>query len=369
MQPENQPPSPTAHAAIHTEPVLSAGPARPNPAEPVPTAQPVSGHVPYRGLRWFFIGPQGLRAGWSALIFVFLSLLFLRVLGTAATLFVHRVLHIKTGRFTATSAIIGGLIEVLAILGAGAVASLIERRRILDYNLVGPRRPQHVLFGLVAGFLALSALVGALAWGDWLHFGPVALSGTQIFVFAALWGIAFLLTALFEEGSFRCYLQFTFTRGISFWWALGAVAVTCTYLAIFVGGSASWGVYAAALLGLFPCYVLDQRAAPGSGGFWYAAWVTSTLFGFIHVSNPNEAWTRYLRCRLHWLCLLRKRAGNRLGLVGHRLPCQLGTGAKRISTGPPTAESLRKAATSPAARRAIPCGAEALPAPNAVYWC
>ncbi len=289
MQPENQPPSPTAHAAIHTEPVLSAGPARPNPAEPVPTAQPVSGHVPYRGLRWFFIGPQGLRAGWSALIFVFLSLLFLRVLGTAATLFVHRVLHIKTGRFTATSAIIGGLIEVLAILGAGAVASLIERRRILDYNLVGPRRPQHVLFGLVAGFLALSALVGALAWGDWLHFGPVALSGTQILVFAALWGIGFLLTALFEEGSFRCYLQFTFTRGISFWWALGAVAVTCTYLAIFVGGSASWGVYAAALLGLFPCYVLDQRAAPGSGGFWYAAWVTSTLFGFIHVSNPNEA--------------------------------------------------------------------------------
>jgi membrane protease YdiL (CAAX protease family) len=287
LEPENQPLPAAAPAAILTEPVLSPG-----PAEPAPPAQPVTEYEPYRGLRWIFIGPQGLRAGWSVLIFVFLTLLFLRVLGAAAFLFVHRVLHIKTGGFIPTSAIIGGLIEVLAILGAGALVALIEGRSILAYNLTGPRRPQHFLFGLVAGFLALSALVGALAWGGWLHFGPVALSGTHILAFAALWGVAFLLTALFEEGSFRCYLQFTFTRGINFWWALGVVAVTCACLAIFVGGSASWGVYAAALLGLLPCLILHQKSAPrsGSGGFWCAAWVTSTLFGFIHIGNPNEAW-------------------------------------------------------------------------------
>jgi uncharacterized protein len=283
MEPENQPLSAAAPAANHTEPVLTPGPMGPAPAEPAPAEEP------YRGLRWIFIGSQGLRAGWSVLIFLFLTLLFLQVLGTATTLFVHKVLHVSTGSFTPVSITIGGLIEVLAILGAGALVALIEGRSILAYNLTGPRRPQHFLFGLAAGFAALSVLVGALVWGGWLHFGPVALSGTQIFTFAALWSVAFLLAGLFEEGSFRCYLLFTLTRGINFWWAMGIVAVTCAYLAIFVGGSASWGVYAAALLGLLPCFILHQKAAPRSG-FWCAAWVSSTLFGFIHVGNPNEAW-------------------------------------------------------------------------------
>jgi len=271
----------------------AAGP--PQPAKtgvaPALASEPVAEpqEAPYRGLRWIFLGSQGLRAGWSVLIFLFLTLLFIWVLGTAASFFAQKVLHVKTGSFTAPSAIVAGLIELLAILGAGALVALIEGRSILAYNLTGPRRPQHFLVGLVAGFLALSALIGALVWGGWLHFGAVALSRTQIFAFAALWGIAFLLTGFFEEGSFRCYLQFTFTRGINFWWALGIAAVTCAYLAIFVGGSASWGVYAAALLGLFPCLILRQKATPRSG-FWCAAWVTSTLFGFVHVANPNEAW-------------------------------------------------------------------------------
>ena len=273
-QPEAGPPPP---AKTGVAPALASEPA----AEPQ--------EAPHRGLRRIFVGSQGLRAGWSVLIFLFLTLLFMWVLGTAASFFVQKVLHVTTGSFTAPSAIVAGLIELLAILGAGALVALIEGRSILAYNLTGPRRPRHFLVGLVAGFLALSALIGALVAGGWLHFGAVALSRTQIFAFAALWGIAFLLTGFFEEGSFRCYLQFTFTRGIDFWWALGIAAVTCAYLAIFVGGSASWGVYAAALLGLFPCLILHQKATPRSG-FWCAAWVTSTLFGFIHVGNPNEAW-------------------------------------------------------------------------------
>jgi membrane protease YdiL (CAAX protease family) len=285
MEPENQPPSTAAPAANQAESALT-----PAPAGPAPPAQPATEDEPYRGLRWIFIGPQGLRAGWSVLIFLFLTLLFMQVLGTAASLFVHKVLHARTGSFTPVSAVIVGLIEFLALLGAGALMALIEGRNILAYNLTGPRRPQHFLVGLAAGFLALSALIGMLAAGGWLHFGPVTLSGTQIFTFAALWGVAFLLTGFFEEGSFRCYLQFTLTRGINFWWAFGIVVVTCAYLAIFVRGSASWGVYAAALLGLFPCLIVNQKSAPRSGGFWCAAWVTSTLFGFIHVGNPNEAW-------------------------------------------------------------------------------
>ncbi|MDE3149406.1 MAG: hypothetical protein KGL37_08045, partial [Acidobacteriota bacterium] len=183
--------------------------------------------VEYRGLRWMFIGKQGLRAGWSVFLFIVLTFLFMMALSaTVGTLSGHG----QQGSTVSLSPIVALVMEaisVLSILGAGMVVAFIERRRILDYNLTGPRRWAHFLGGMAAGFLGLSALVGALAWGGWLHFGPVALSGTHILGFGAVWGAAFLFTGLFEEGSFRCYLQFTLTRGINFWWALGIVAAFC----------------------------------------------------------------------------------------------------------------------------------------------
>ncbi|MGA3134857.1 MAG: CPBP family intramembrane glutamic endopeptidase [Terracidiphilus sp.] len=243
-----------------------------------------------RGLRWVFLGGQGLRAGWSVLTFVALALLFIVLLGTIAST-IGKALHAPQDRgVTALGMIIGESIAVLAIVGAAALVARIERRRsLLVFNLTGPRRLLHLFSGLAAGFAALSALVGAMAWGGWLHFGPPALSGPRIFSFAALWGIAFLLVGCFEEGTFRCYLQFTLTRGINFWWAAGIVGVLCLSQIIFVKGNGVWGVYVIALLGLFPCLMLHIRKTPRSG-FWQAAWVTSTLFGFIHTSNGGENW-------------------------------------------------------------------------------
>jgi hypothetical protein len=58
---------------------------------------------------------------------------------------------------------------------------------------------------------------------------------------------------------------------------------------LFIHGNGVWGVYAIALLGLFPCLMLHIRKTPQCG-FWQAAWVTSTLFGFIHVNNNGENW-------------------------------------------------------------------------------
>jgi hypothetical protein len=104
-----------------------------------------------------------------------------------------------------------------------------------------------------------------------------------------MWAAAFLLVGCVEEGIFRGYLQFTLTRGINFWWALGVVALICLHLALRAKGNGAVGVYAIALLGLFPCLILQVRKAPRSG-FWQAAWVTSTLFGFIHTSNGGENW-------------------------------------------------------------------------------
>jgi len=153
----------------------------------------------YRGLRWIFIGPLGLRAGWSVAIFIPLLVLFSAMLGTA---FVKIHLIDPKAHFTAFAAFFGELIPFLGMVNAALLVALIERRKsLLDFTLAGPRRPLHFLSGLAAGFAALSALMGGLAWGGWLHFGPVALSGTEIFKFAGLWAAAFLLWASWRKAS------------------------------------------------------------------------------------------------------------------------------------------------------------------------
>jgi uncharacterized protein len=273
--PEIQPSLPETPSAPETSPMLEPAPAAQQPRET-------------RILLWILLGPQGLRAGWSILLFVLLAALFGSMVGFT---FFHLHLIDQKNHFTATAALFGELVPFLGIVAAAAIVALIERRRgnLLAFNLTGPRRSLHFFEGLLAGFAALSLLIGTLAWGGWLNFGPVALSGAQIFKFAALWGIAFLLVGCVEEGMFRCYLQFTLTRGINFWWALGIVGAICLELILLGKGNGIRGVYIIALLGLVPCLLLHLNKAESSN-FWQAAWATSTLFGFVHTGNNGENW-------------------------------------------------------------------------------
>ncbi len=243
--------------------------------------------VAARGLSWVFKGEGGLRAGWSVLLFLVLFFLCMSLVGV-----IFYALHLvgKKSGFTASSTLFGEAVPFLGLAGAAAMVALIEHRRsLLAFNLTGPRPVAHFLSGLAAGFVALSALIGALAWGGWLHFGPVALSGGAILTFGVTWGCAFLLVGCFEEGMFRCYLQFTLTRGINLWWALGIEAAVTLDLVLRAKGNGIWGVYAVVALGLVPCVWLHLKKAE-SAGFWQAAWVTSTLFGFIHTGNNGENW-------------------------------------------------------------------------------
>jgi membrane protease YdiL (CAAX protease family) len=158
---------------------------------------------------------------------------------------------------------------------------------VADYNLVDSRRLRHFAGGLAAGFAALSALVGGLAAGGWIHFGHAALTTSQALRFGAVWAGAFLLVGLFEEGSFRCYLLFTLTRGINFWWALATVSGLCLWLLESRNPRGSDGVFVIALLGVIPCWLV-HRARTSDSSFWQASWATSTAFGYFHTSNNGE---------------------------------------------------------------------------------
>ena len=257
-----------------------------SPEAPTELTASSSVHNPFAFVRWVFVGDQGLRGGWSAIIFLVVASLIV-----SAVSFIIAPLHLRdrSAGMTARAVLVGDGMEVIGLLGAAFIMALIERRRVLDFNLTGPRPVTNFLSGIVAGFFALSVLIGELWAGGWLHFGGVSLSGAAIARYAILWGAAFLLVGCVEEGSFRCYLQFTFTRSLNFWWALGILVLACVFLVFHSKGTAAWGVYAMVLVGLVPCLLLQIRRTPNSG-FWQAAWVTSTLFGFIHVSNNGENW-------------------------------------------------------------------------------
>ncbi len=284
MEPETQ--SHSSYDAVPDGAVKPASNVEAAPAPDLPLFAPPSVSPP-NFMQWALFGSRGLRAGWSVAIFLCLLAIFGGVLGFAAT-----ALHLlgpRTGTMSVRSTLVGELIQLISLIGATWIVALIERRRLLDFNLTGPKRTANFFSGAAAGFLALSALIGGLWYGGWLHFGPATISGTAVAKYAALWGLAFLLVGLFEEGMFRCYLQSTLTRGINFWWAVGIEALICLLLVMRAKDSAAWGVYIIALLGLLPCLMLHLRRTPNAG-FWQAAWVTSTIFGFIHISNHGENW-------------------------------------------------------------------------------
>ena len=205
-----------------------------------------------------FFGPDGLRAGWSLLLFF--ALLFL--LGTAATR-IARVVHFHSKTAATTrheelppgKAITGEAVS-FAIVGLSTlVMSRVERRPLRAYGIAATSRAlPHFLAGLAWGVALLSLLVGCLYAAHLLVFSGAQLSGAAILRFAAEWALAFLLVGLFEEYALRGYLQFTLARGLA-------------------------GAFHAA------------TASPYSEtiGFWIAAAILSFIFGFGHVTNPGES--------------------------------------------------------------------------------
>ena len=264
-------------------------------APPVPSGAPEPPPEPqkYQQIRrgerdfdWIFMGPEGLRAGWSILLFYGMYFIFREVIGTV---FYETGLIGETLDSSARTVFLVELIPFLSLIFSAAIMARIESRRIWAYHLAGPRRIAHFAIGAAVGFSALSLLLGMLAVGGWLRLSFTQLSAAQALRFGALWACAFLVVASVEEGLFRCYGLFTLARSINFWWALAAEVVVCLDAFFRSHRNGAWGVYLIAILGLFPCLALHQKRAARSA-FWQASWVTSTVFGLYHTQNSGENW-------------------------------------------------------------------------------
>ena len=228
-------------------------PPEPGSGQPESSPPPQSAPPQASTLRKTFIGSDGLRAGWSLLIFV----LILGLLLLGLRLVVHKM-HLSTGEPTGEIpprfALLAEAIPFVIIFVAAWIMSKIEKRPNSVYGLGGPRALPNFFGGLAWGVSCLSLLVFTLWKTGFLVVDGRLLFGAAALRYGATWLLDFLLVGLLEEYLTRGYVLFTLTRGLA--------------------GMYSW---------LFK----TRQSKPF--GFWTAALLLSILFGLGHNQNPGES--------------------------------------------------------------------------------
>jgi membrane protease YdiL (CAAX protease family) len=218
-------------------------------SEAVPHPQPST-------LRKIFIGKDGLRAGWSLLIFIALF----AAIAFFGNFVAHKIdPHPVDGAKTAASVpvklffISESTSFVLAFLVTW-IMSKIERRPNRVYGFGGTRKVPHFLAGLGWGVTCLSILVLTLWKTGLLVIDSRLLFGGDVLRYGAIWLVGFLLVGLFEEYLLRGYIQYTLTRGLA---------------------------------GLYQWMFKTRHSS--ALGFWTSAIIFSLLFGLGHGKNPGES--------------------------------------------------------------------------------
>ena len=225
---------------------------------------------PVHDLHWIFIGKNGIRAGWGILIFAFI---FFAAIFAAGILFPNflRSLNISAALSPTTGLKLEG-IQFSWVLIATAVLALIERKSLFAYGYQGTARIVRFVSGLIWGFIAISVLVLVLWKFGLLAFNGQLLHGAALWKDAALWGLVFLGTGIFEESTMRGYLQFTVTRGLGFWWGALVISFLFGFGHGTNPGETPVGLFSAAASGLIWCLSLWYTGSLWWAVGYHAAW-------------------------------------------------------------------------------------------------
>ena len=176
--------------------------------------------------------------------------------------------------------------NVLATLGAMGLMSKIEGRSFADYYLPGKEAfGKRFWQGLLFGFLMLSALIAMIAAGHGFFFGRPELSAAATVRFGLLYLAGFILVGLFEEASFRGYLQATLQQAMGFWPA--ALILAALFGATHLGNSseAGDGAFMAGCFGLFEAFALLRTGNLWFGIGLHTAWDWGETFFY---STPDS---------------------------------------------------------------------------------
>jgi uncharacterized protein len=207
--------------------------------------------------RRVFYGPSGLRAGSRLCIFLAIVVALIK----ASNLMVGRLLH---GADDTTLFLVREVMDFLIFLLASWIMGRIEGRTIADYGLPW-RKMLGVQFwqGVLLGFASISGLLVAMRVVGVFYFGSVALHGADIWKWAIVYALVFILVALREEFRARGYGLFTLSGGIGFW---PAAILSAAYFGYSHHGNSGedWvGLFNAGAFGLLACFLLRR-----TGNLW-----------------------------------------------------------------------------------------------------
>lgn len=229
-------------------------------------------------VRGWFVGSRGLRAGWSALLFVAAYLL---VRAALFALLGSRVSWPQHGVIPLGLALTGEFAELLAVAVATFIMAGIERRSVLSYGFTTHRAIRLMLAGAATGFGLVSVMIFLLHGARLLVLGGPSLTAASAFQYAAAWGLMFVIVGLYEESLLRGYLQFTLTRGIGFWWAAFVLSGVFALGHLANGGETPLGLLEVAVTGMVFClslwYTKSLCWAVGAHAAW--DWAESYFYG------------------------------------------------------------------------------------------
>jgi CAAX protease family protein len=225
----------------------------PDPSDSIPeSTPPLSPAPPARSTVLY--GPNGLRAGWSIVIYVAVLIALFFLVGLELRwLTPHLPASMRTrpgSGFHPALAILTEASVLIAVLLATAGMARLEHRYTADYGLAGFDRARQFLTGLVLGFVFLSLLVGILVATHHLTLTQSHMTLGWSLRYAAVWGLAFFLVGMTEEFMLRGYLLYTLARGIRFWPAAFVLAILFGALHKGNPGESPFGLVAAALIAL-----------------------------------------------------------------------------------------------------------------------
>jgi hypothetical protein len=208
-----------------------------------------------------FLNADGLRAGWSFLVYLAMGVAIAYLLAAGL-----RLWHPAAG----PGRLWKGMFAEAGLFLAAAIPALvmarIEKRPFGVYGLPARSAFGRAFWaGAIWGLVALTVLILAMRTVHVFYFGGISLHGVRVLKFAAYWALFFVLVGLFEEFLLRGYTQFSLTRGLGFWPT--AVLLSAAFGTIHLGNQGeSWiGALGAALIGFFFCLTLRR-----TGNLWFA---------------------------------------------------------------------------------------------------
>jgi membrane protease YdiL (CAAX protease family) len=168
--------------------------------------------------------------------------------------------------FTPGIMLLGEGIAALSVVLAALVMTFIEKRSFADYGF--PAREafrKRFWQGVPYGFVMITLLLAMIAALRGFSHGGWALGRAEAVHYGVLYFIAFIFVAIFEEFSFRGYLQATLASGIGFWPA--AIVLSIVFGAIHLGntGEAALGALSAGSFGFVAAFSVLR-----TGNIWFA---------------------------------------------------------------------------------------------------